>query len=84
VTEALDGLREGVLLEVGFDAVTPNAPKDISSWVYDHATGKVDIIDNRATAVPCHDPGYTFGEKLCTANPLLCRGIPLTCARSQE
>jgi hypothetical protein len=30
-TEALDGLREGVLLEVGFDTVAPNEPKDISS-----------------------------------------------------
>ena len=26
------GLREGVLLEVGFDTVAPNEPKDISSW----------------------------------------------------
>jgi Nucleotidyl transferase AbiEii toxin, Type IV TA system len=68
VTEALDGLREGVLLEVGFDTVAPNAPKDISSWVYDNAAGKVDIIDNRATAVPCYDPGYTFVEKLQTVS----------------
>jgi hypothetical protein len=68
VTEALDGLREGVLLEVGFDTVAPNAPKDISSWVYDYATDKVDIIDNRAKAVPCYDPGYTFVEKLQTVS----------------
>ena len=68
VTEALDGLREGVLLEVGFDTVAPNAPKDISSWVYDYAAGKVDIIDNRAKAVPCYDPGYTFVEKLQTVS----------------
>jgi hypothetical protein len=67
-TEALDGLREGVLLEVGFDTVAPNAPKDISSWVYDYAAGKVDIIDNRAKAVPCYDPGYTFVEKLQTVS----------------
>ena len=41
-----DGLREGVLLELGFDDVTPNTAKDISSWVYDHAVEKgVDIID---------------------------------------
>ena len=53
-TEALDGLRDGVLLEVGFDTVAPNAPKDISSWVYDYAADKVDIIDNRAKAVPCY------------------------------
>jgi hypothetical protein len=68
VTEALDGLREGVLLEVGFDTVAPNAPKDISSWVYDYAVGKVEIIDNRAKAVPCYDPGYTFVEKLQTVS----------------
>jgi hypothetical protein len=68
VTEALDGLREGVLLEVGFDTIAPNAPKDISSWVYDYAAGKVDIIDNRAEAVPCYDPGYTFVEKLQTVS----------------
>jgi hypothetical protein len=35
--EAMDGLREGVLLEVGFDNVVPNSPKDISSWLYDRA-----------------------------------------------
>src|SRR5262245_33071509 len=61
VVEAMEGLREGVLLEVGFDAVAPNTPKDISSWVCDHAADKkVEIIDNRAKAVPCYDPGYTF------------------------
>jgi hypothetical protein len=68
VTEALDGLREGVLLEVGFDTVAPNTPKDVSSWMYDYAVSKVDIIDNRAKAVPCYDPGYTFVEKLQTVS----------------
>ena|SRR5258708_6404360 len=48
LTEPLQGLREGVLLELGFDDVTPNIPKDISSWAYDYAADKVDIIDNRA------------------------------------
>jgi hypothetical protein len=66
-SEAVEGLREGVLLELGFDDVTPNQPKDISSWVYDHAAAQgVDVIDNRALAVPCYDPGYTFVEKLQT------------------
>lgn len=68
VTDALDGLREGVLLEVGFDTVAPNTPKDISSWLYDYAAGKVEIIDNRAKSVPCYDPGYTFVEKLQTVS----------------
>jgi hypothetical protein len=65
-TERLEGLREGVLLEVGFDDVTPNIARDISSWAYDYAAGKVDIIDNRAKGVACYDPGYTFVEKLQT------------------
>lgn len=68
VTEALEGLREGVLLEVGFDTVAPNTPKDVSAWAYDYATDKVDIIDNRAKAVPCYDIGYTFVEKLQTVS----------------
>ncbi len=62
----LVGVREGVLLESGFDTVTPNTAKDISSWVYDYAAGKVDIIDNRANGVACYDPGYTLVEKLQT------------------
>jgi hypothetical protein len=65
-TERLPGLREGVLLELGFDDVTPNVAKDISSWAYDYAAGKVDIIDNRAKGVACYDPRYTFVEKLQT------------------
>jgi hypothetical protein len=68
LTEALDGLRQGVLLEVGFDTVAPNMPKDINSWMYDYAARNVDIIDNRVKAVPCYDPGYTFVEKLQTVS----------------
>jgi len=63
---AVAGLREGVLLEVGFDTVAPNEPRDISSWLYDHAAGKVAIIDNRAKGVSCYDLRYTFVEKLQT------------------
>ncbi|MBR0794855.1 nucleotidyl transferase AbiEii/AbiGii toxin family protein [Bradyrhizobium jicamae] len=68
VTGAMEGLREGVLLEVGFDTVAPNEPRDVSSWIYDYAAGKVDIIDNQAKAVPCYDLGYTFVEKLQTVS----------------
>lgn len=69
VVEAMEGLREGVLLEVGFDTVAPNTPKDISSWLYDRAAASnVDVIDNRAKAVPCYNPGYTFVEKLQTVS----------------
>jgi hypothetical protein len=53
-------------LELGFDDVTPNSPRTISSWAYDYALGKVDIIDNRAIDVACYHPGYTFVEKLQT------------------
>jgi hypothetical protein len=66
VLEPIKGLREGVLLEVGFDTVAPNTPKDISSWAYDYAAGKVEVIDNRARSVPCYEPGYTLVEKLQT------------------
>jgi Nucleotidyl transferase AbiEii toxin, Type IV TA system len=66
VTQPLEGLKHGVLLEAGFDVVTPNAAKDISSWAYDHAVKKVAIIDNRAKGVACYDPGYTLVEKLQT------------------
>jgi Nucleotidyl transferase AbiEii toxin, Type IV TA system len=66
VVTPIEGLREGVLLEVGFAKVTPNEPKDITSWAYDYAAGKVEIIDNRAKAVACYHPGYTLVEKLQT------------------
>jgi hypothetical protein len=66
VTGRLEGIREGVLLELGFDDVTPNVPKDISSWAYDYAADRDDIIDNRAKGVACYDAGYTFVEKLQT------------------
>lgn len=61
------GIKDGVLLEVGFDTVTPNRRIDISSWALDFAKErKVSVIDNRALAIPCYEPGYTFVEKLQT------------------
>src|SRR5215472_11696577 len=68
LTTPIAGLRQGVLLELGFDDVTPNTPKDISSWAYDYAADKVDIVDNRAKGVACYDPRYTFVEKLQTVS----------------
>lgn len=59
-------LKEGVLLEVGFDDITPNFPKTISSWAYNYAERKVNIRDNRAKNVLCYHPGYTLVEKLQT------------------
>lgn len=66
VTGMKSDLKEGVLLEVGFDDVAPNVAKDISSWAYDHAAGVVEIIDNRAKCVGCYSPAYTLVEKLQT------------------
>jgi hypothetical protein len=65
-TTPIDDLKDGILLEAGFDVVAPNTPKDISSWMYDHAADKVTVIDNRAKGVACYDPGFTFVEKLQT------------------
>ncbi len=65
-TTPIDDLKDGILLEAGFDVVAPNTAKDISSWMYDHAADKVEIIDNRAEGIACYDPGYTFVEKLQT------------------
>ena len=65
-TDELQGIKAGVLLEVGFDDVTPNIPKTISSWAFDFAKDKVDVLDNRALDVACYHPGYTFVEKLQT------------------
>jgi len=61
---ALAGLKDGILLEVGFDTVTPNEALTITSWAYDYAADKVDVVDNRAVGVACYHPGYTLVEKL--------------------
>jgi hypothetical protein len=64
---SIEGLKDGVLLEVGFDTISPNVPRDISSWVLDFARDKgLDVADNRALAVTCYKPEYTFVEKLQT------------------
>ena len=62
----IEGLKEGILLEVGFDDVAPNEPRTIKSWAYDFAKDRVEIADNRAVDVPCYHPGYTLVEKLQT------------------
>jgi hypothetical protein len=61
------GIKEGVLLEVGFDEVAPNSPVDISSWALEFALTKgMKVKDNKAFNVLCYHPGYTFVEKLQT------------------
>ncbi len=68
VFDKIEGIKEGILLEAGFDTVTPNQPITISSWAFDKAkqTKGIDIIDNRARDIICYDRGYTFVEKLQT------------------
>ncbi|MBS1512786.1 MAG: nucleotidyl transferase AbiEii/AbiGii toxin family protein [Bacteroidetes bacterium] len=67
-TESIEGVKEGILLEAGFDTVTPNSNLTISSWAYDEAAGNssIKINDNRAVGITCYHPGYTFVEKLQT------------------
>ena len=65
-TDPVPGIKDGILLEAGFDTITPNKALIISSWAYDRAIGSTDIIDNRAIAISCYHPGYTLVEKLQT------------------
>lgn len=67
-TSPVSGMKDGILLELGFDTVTPNNPLTISSWAFDKAseTKSVEIKDNRAIEVLCYSPSYTFVEKLQT------------------
>ncbi len=63
----LPGLKDGILLEVGFEDTAPNAPCTLSSWALDAAIlARVKVIDNRAIGIPCYSPAYTFVEKLQT------------------
>lgn len=67
ITLTLNGLKEGVLLELGFDDTTPNRGVTISSWAFDYASQFInDFKDNRAQNVHCYLPEYTFVEKLQT------------------
>jgi len=62
-------LKEGIILEVGFDKVSPHKKVTISSWAFDSAKEKgFSYIDNRAIDVPCYRPEYTFVEKLHAIN----------------
>lgn len=68
-TPTLEGLKDGILLEAGFDTVTPNKPIDISSWIWEHLVSinvSSNYINNTAIGVRCYHPGYTLIEKLQT------------------
>jgi len=75
---SLQGVKSGVLLEVGFDAPAPTRPVTISSWAYDTAVARgVSVGDNRALDVLCYEPSHTFVEKLQTLSTKY-RGLPET------
>lgn len=58
-------LKEGILLEVRFYNAKPFVEKNISSWIYDLASNMgLKFRDNRASAIKCYKPEYTFVEKL--------------------
>lgn len=62
---SITGLKGGILLEVGFDQTTPNRTVTISSWIIKFAEGrKLQYADNRALAILCYNPEYTFVEKV--------------------
>jgi hypothetical protein len=66
-TAVLVGVKDGILLELGFDDTAPNRAVTISSWALDVAMGRgIKVMDNRAVAVPCYAPTHTFVEKLQT------------------
>jgi len=66
-TDPIEGVKEGILLEAGYDTVSPNYPITISSWAFDKAKNSgIDLIDNRALEIYCYDHRYTFVEKLQT------------------
>jgi len=63
--DTLIGLKESILLEIGFDNTTPNEAVTISSWMYDKAASSpVIVLNNQAKNIKCYHPGYTFVEKL--------------------
>jgi hypothetical protein len=65
--DSIPGLKDGILLEVGFDQTTPNRAVTISSWIVEFATEKkLQYLDNRALEILCYNPEYKFVEKLQT------------------
>lgn len=64
---AVENLRTGVLLEVGFDTTAPNEQKIFTSWALERALKSgLAVIDNRAHRIKCFNPEYTFVDKLQT------------------
>jgi hypothetical protein len=62
---SIAGLKDGILLEVGFDQTTPNRGVTISSWIVQFAhSKKLQYVDNRALDILCYNAEYTFVEKV--------------------
>ena len=62
---SIAALKDGILLEVGFDQTAPNRSVTISSWIVQFAEAKkLQYPDNRALDIPCYNPEYTFVEKV--------------------
>jgi hypothetical protein len=62
---SIAGLKDGILLEVGFDQTAPNRSVTISSWIVQFAEAKkLQYADNRAPDIHCYNPEYTFVEKV--------------------
>ena len=60
-------MKDGILLELGFDDTAPNRAVTISSWALEFARDRdIQVLDNRAVNVPCYAPTHTFVEKLQT------------------
>ena len=65
--DSVEGLKDGILLEVGFDRTQPSTKRLVSSWAYDRGVSSAgSILDNRAVDVACYRPEYTFVEKIQT------------------
>jgi hypothetical protein len=67
-TAPIEDMKDGILLEAGYDTVAPNMPVTITSWAYEKAKANpaIALIDNRAVDILCYDHRYTFVEKLQT------------------
>jgi predicted nucleotidyltransferase component of viral defense system len=62
---SITSLKDGLLLEVGFDQTTPYLERDISSWSFEKIKElNIEVVDNRAFNVKCYCPEYTLVEKL--------------------
>jgi hypothetical protein len=62
---SIPGLKDGILLEVGFDQTASNRAVTISSWVVQFVDAKKrQYAETRALDIPCYTAEYTFVEKV--------------------